>query len=183
MTGNAWEGLNPPYATIVADPPWRYEDSPPGYRGRNGQRKPGWLPYSSLTVDEIAALPVGDLAEDTRLFLWTTNRHVRHVWDVAEAWGFEPQHRLMVWCKPPEGTNRISTEFVLVCKRGRPASMPWCGTTWFHWARPTGHSVKPDAFYDLVESWCPGPYVDVFARAPRLGWDSWGYGYESGAAS
>lgn len=30
----------------------------------------------------------------------------------------------------------------------------------------------------------PWPYenVELFARAPRLGWDHWGHGYESGAA-
>lgn len=41
------------------------------------------------------------------------------------------------------------------------------------------HSAKPAAALDLVESVSPGPYVELFARRPRLGWDSWGYGFES----
>lgn len=45
-------------------------------------------------------------------------------------------------------------------------------------AARTGHSVKPDAFYDLVERVSPAPRVELFARQPRLGWDSWGRGYE-----
>lgn len=50
-------------------------------------------------------------------------------------------------------------------------------STWFQWQRGA-HSAKPKAFGDLVEQVSPGPYVELFARAPRLGWDSWGKGYE-----
>jgi N6-adenosine-specific RNA methylase IME4 len=55
-------------------------------------------------------------------------------------------------------------------------------TTWFRWPRGP-HSQKPDAFYDLVGRVSPGPYADLFARAPRLGWDHWGHGYEIAALS
>lgn len=48
---------------------------------------------------------------------------------------------------------------------------------WWEWPRGP-HSVKPPAFLDIVEQVSPGPYVELFARSPRLGWDSWGYGYE-----
>jgi N6-adenosine-specific RNA methylase IME4 len=184
-----WEGLSPPYSTIVADPPWHYDEvNPPNpwLNVKNERRRGGYsggsLAYGSMSLDAIKALPVGDLGPDARLFLWTTNRYLRHAWDVAEAWGFAPMDRLLVWCKPPRGTTPITTEFVLLAKRGRPERMPWSGTTWFDWPRERTHSAKPPAFLDLVESWCPGPYVELFARAPRLGWDSWGKGYETGAA-
>ena len=187
---SAWEGLTPPYSTIVADPPWHYDQvSPPNpwmnvaepnRRGFKG----GDLGYSSMTLDEIKALPVADLADDARLFLWTTNRYLRHAWDVVEAWGFDPQDRLLVWCKTPRGTMNVTTEFVLVAKRGKPEKMPWTNTTWYQWPLQIGrgHSAKPPQFLDLVETWSPGPYVELFARAPRLGWDSWGKGYESEVA-
>ena len=176
-----WEGLNPPYSTIVADPPWHYDEvNPPksreGYVGRPG------LAYSSMSIDEIKALPVGGLAADTRLFLWTTNRYLRHAWDVAEAWGFTPQDRVLVWCKTPRCTMNVTTEFVLVAKKGKPPRMPWTGTTWYQWPLQSEHSRKPDAFGDLVEQWCPGPYVELFCRRPRFGWDAWGHGYEGQAA-
>lgn len=45
-------------------------------------------------------------------------------------------------------------------------------TAWL-WPR-LPHSVKPDAFYDLVERASPGPYLELFARRNRLGWDTWG---------
>jgi N6-adenosine-specific RNA methylase IME4 len=174
-----WEGLSPPYATIVADPPWHYakvnsDNTHTGYRG-------GGLPYSGMTLDEIQALPVAELGDDCRLFLWVTNRYLRQAWEVVEAWGFTPSERLLVWCKAPRGTTPVTTEFVLPAKRGRPPRLPWHGSTWFAWPHQRVHSQKPAAFGDLVESWCPGPYVELFARAPRLGWDSWGLGYEGAA--
>lgn len=46
-------------------------------------------------------------------------------------------------------------------------------TRWFQWPRGA-HSAKPEAFLDLVESVSPGPYLELFARRQRLGWDTWG---------
>jgi N6-adenosine-specific RNA methylase IME4 len=172
-----WTGLQPPYATLVVDPPWHYAKVNPdnthtGYRGKG-------LPYSSLTLAEIRELPITDVAgADARCFLWITNRYLRHGWSVLESWGFQPQDRILVWCKAPRGTTPVTTEFVLIGKRGSPPTMPWHGTTWFQWPHRGPHSAKPDAFLDLVEAWCPGPYVELFARSPRMGWDSWGHGWE-----
>ena len=175
-----WEGLSPPYSTIVVDPPWHYDEiNPPN--PRSGYVGAG-LAYSTMTLAEIRALPVGDLTTDGRCFLWTTNRYLRHAWGVLEAWGFEPMDRTFVWCKPPMGTLNVTTEFVLIGKKGKPDRLPWHGTTWFDWPRPATHSQKTAAFIDLIEAWCPGPYVELFCRRPRFGWDSWGKGYESGVA-
>ncbi len=46
-------------------------------------------------------------------------------------------------------------------------------TSWFTWPRGR-HSAKPEAFQDIVEQVSPGPYLELFARRKRLGWDSWG---------
>ena len=172
--------LSPPYATIVADPPWHYGTP---QLPIPGAAAPRGLPYGSMSLSEIKALPVGGLATDGRVFLWTTNRHLRHAWDVLEAWGYEPGGRVLVWGKKPRATTTVTTEFVLIGKKGNPPRLPWHGTTWFQWPHQRGHSTKPAAFGDLVESWCPGPYVELFSRAPRLGWDSWGNGYEIGATA
>lgn len=178
----AWEGLSPPYSTIVADPPWFYRQGGPT-TGFAPLRPP---PYSMMTADEIEALPVVDLAAaDAHLFLWTTNAYLRSSFSIAEAWGFKHSQTL-TWCKPaqgigPGGAFSNTTEFILYCRRG---TLPYLGRmdrTWWEWPRGA-HSVKPAAFLDVVESVSPGPYVELFARAPRLGWDSWGYGYESGVA-
>ena len=177
--------LSPPYSTIVADPPWRFEQGGP-YSGvwASGPRVP---PYSSMTLDAITALPVESIAAaDAHLYLWTTNRHLRSAYGIAEAWGFRPS-QLLTWCKPPKGIGpggafTTTTEFVLFCRRGNLPHQERLDSTWWQWPRGP-HSVKPAAFMDIVERVSPGPYVELFARAPRLGWDSWGYGYEIGASA
>ncbi len=142
-------------------------------------------PYTMLKVEEIACLDVEALADaDAHLYLWTTNRYLRMAHSVAEAWGFKPSQTL-VWCKSPQGIGpggafSNTTEFVLFCRRGHLAYQDRIDTTWWQWDRGP-HSVKPAAFLDVVERVSPGPYVELFARQPRLGWDAWGYGHEAEA--
>jgi N6-adenosine-specific RNA methylase IME4 len=182
------------YRTIVADPPWPYEEGFASLsRRRGGGRRPYDLPYEAMTVKEIAELPVVSLAatdvsgttakrtgrphDGTRLFLWTTTKHIEAAYSVARSWGFTPGV-LLVWCKSsPSGFGGIfapNVEFVIVGSRGTPR--PAIGSTptrWFNWPRGQ-HSEKPDAFYDMVEQVSPGPYVELFARRARFGWDYWG---------
>lgn len=174
----AWQGLAPPYATIVADPPWLYRQGGPT-TGFAPLRPP---PYSLMELADIAALDVESLAaDDAHLYLWTTNAYLRQSYDIAEGWGFRPS-QILTWCKPPRGIGpggafSNTTEFVLYCRRGSLPYQSRIDTTWFAWPRGP-HSVKPSPFLDIVERVSPGPYVELFARAPRLGWDSWGHGYE-----
>lgn len=183
-----WEGLNPPYSTIVADPPWHYDARPVGGStpGTMGKARP--FPYSTMAIDEICALPVGDLAgTDCILWLWTTNRWLRESFSVLDAWGFNYKQTL-VWGKnnpmPVGSVAPSAAEFLLVAKRGQPHTQWVWPSSVIITPRPSAraHSVKPEAFRDYIEAASPGPYVELFARAPRLGWDSWGKGYESGVA-
>ncbi len=177
------------YRTIVADPPWHYDGfgTSIGDGRKHGPRdgmaaKP--LPYQSMTLGGMADLPVRDLSmNDALLFLWTTNRYLPESFWLANAWGFVYRQTL-VWDKgtsmsPFGGSvtpNRA--EFLLVCRRGQPR---------LHGRWPTGsvieapkgsqpgtHSAKPEVFLDLVETVSPGPYLELFARRQRLGWDTWG---------
>ena len=36
------------------------------------------------------------------------------------------------------------------------------------------HSRKPDQIYDRIERLLEGPYLELFARQSRGGWDCWG---------
>lgn len=182
-----WEGLHPPYRTIVADPPWAYDEGWPRFgdaAGKPHDRAP--LPYASLSVDDIARLPVRDLMEGgAHLYLWTTNRYLEDAYEVAREWGFRPA-QVLVWCKPPIGMGpggayANTAEFVIFGRRGSLPARERAESTWWVWSRAGGHSTKPQAFLDLVERVSPGPYVELFARQPRLGWDHWGYGYAEAA--
>ena len=136
------------------------------------------MPYATLSVAQIAALPVRDLADDaSHLYLWTTTRYLRDAFAVAEAWGFR-YGQTLVWAKPMRATMLggafgCNVEFVLFCRRGVLPHLRKSHTAWFGWPR-SHHSRKPEAFLDLVESVSPGPRLELFARTQRLGWDSWG---------
>lgn len=136
-----------------------------------------------MSVEDIAALSVSELAaDDAHLYLWTTSRYLRDAFDVVRRWGWRFSQTL-TWCKPPWGIGAggafcSTTEFVLFCRRGNLKPLERQNTTWWEWERQRPHSSKPQAFLDVVERVSPGPYVELFSRSPRMGWDSWGLGYE-----
>lgn len=173
------------YATIVADPPWDVMAGPlngrEGFGDATGASRP--LAYPSMTVDEIKALQV-PAANDAHLYLWTTNGYLQQAFEVIEAWDFRYSTTL-VWAKNVMGGGLggaygISTEFCLFARRGSLKARGRVKGTWFNWPRPYDgrgkpmHSGKPMAFGDMVEQVSPGPYLEMFARSNRLGWDAWG---------
>jgi len=254
------------YRTIVADPPWDHSDGTGVCFDEAGSRKLYGLPYSTMTLDEIASLPVRELSDnvdhDAHLYLWTTSRYLPDAFAVARAWGFHYVATL-VWCKASRGWSiggqfQNNVEFALFCVRPKVTSRPdvlrltsaladvaeragitrrdvdnrmgtsdmggwWlsrietrcaCPTNeqwprlkallglgdeldalvfeinarkgtsrdvtpqavtsrWFQWPRGK-HSQKPEAFQDMVERVSVGPYLELFARRQRVGWDVWG---------
>ena len=157
------------YRTLVVDPPWPYRD-----RSVNGAAE---KQYVTTPMDEIASIPVGDWADaEAHLYIWTTNAFMVEAHDLAKAWGFE-QKTILTWVKPRLGLGRYyrnTTEHVLFCVRGKLPVLRKDVRTHFI-ARSGRHSAKPPAFYDMVETMSPGPYLDVFNRNQRLGWDAWGF--------
>lgn len=182
------------YRTIVADPPWYVKAGPASgdytvVDGRQvwnlSQTKSRDLAYPFMTFSEIKALPVADLAEDdAHLYLWTTNGWLPRAFEIITAWGFTYSTTL-VWAKTPFGGGglggcwRITTEFLLFARRGVLAATGQQIGTWWHEKRPyeggyPRHSAKPPSFQDRIEQVSPGPYLELFARRQRLGWDTWG---------
>ncbi len=111
------------YRTIVADPPWPIGQFPPNFGYGSGKA----VPYATMTLPEIAALPVASLAApEAHLYLWTTAGFLRDAYGIAEAWGFEPMYPL-VWCKPPYGEGlggkfASNVEFALFCRERHGAA-------------------------------------------------------------
>lgn len=110
------------FRTIVVDPPWDHTDGT-GVDVHTG-RITG-LPYETMSLAAIAALPVRELSDnvggDAHLYLWTTSRYLRNAFDIATGWGFHYRAAL-VWCKPSRGFSvggafQNNVEFVLFCKR------------------------------------------------------------------
>ena len=190
--------LSPPYSTIVADPPWDYGTGAlPHTVKRDGAIARGVddMGFGTMTEAELCALPVASMAtKDAHLYLWTTNAFMVEAHSIARAWGFKPK-TILTWVKTHhDDPARVSmktgyyfrgaTEHALFCVRGSlPLAVDEGVPTAFLWPRVAQHSAKPDAFGDLVERCSPGPYLELFCRRPRLGWDSWGKGYEIGASA
>jgi N6-adenosine-specific RNA methylase IME4 len=155
------------YHVIVADPPWAYdnrsEDST--HRGRN--------PYPSMSVDDIKKMKVDNLAHDNCiLWLWTTNAFMVEAHQIAEHWGFKVK-TILTWAKDRMGTGdwlRGQTEHCLMCIKGKPVVTLTNQTTLLQ-GKLREHSRKPDEFYKLVESLCPGKRLELFSREHRQGWD------------
>lgn len=178
------------YPTIMVDPPWQYSHAtamPKGLVKDGTRRQRGESSherYGSMSLDELRALPLGDwAASDAHLYVWTTNSFLEAAHDLARAWGFTPK-TVITWGKTQDdgepsrkmGTwYRSATEHCVFAVRGslrlvNPDPAP--STLFLHRRLP--HSVKPDAFYDLVERYSPAPYLDVFSRRARFGWTTWG---------
>lgn len=170
------------YKTILADPPWGYRNT----RNNGAAAKH----YPTMATPEICALRVPDIvADDAVLFMWATWPCLPDAMQVISAWGF----RYMTgfpWVKilkdtgnelpgiggirPVMGTGfwvRACSEMVLICKRGKakPPVSPMLGLL----GECLEHSRKPDSIYQLCEQH-PGPYLELFARRERFGWDAFG---------
>jgi N6-adenosine-specific RNA methylase IME4 len=138
-----------------------------------------------MELNEIKALPVSRLAAArSHLYLWVPNALLQEGLAVMNAWGFTYKSNL-VWYKirkdsGPDGRGvgfyfRNVTELVLFGVRGSMRTLQ-PGRTQVNLVstRKREHSRKPDEFYDLIEACSPGPYLELFARFPRAGWDQWG---------
>jgi N6-adenosine-specific RNA methylase IME4 len=171
------------YRTILADPPWRFVN-------RTGKMAPEHrrlARYRTMTVAEIAALPVADLAAPVaHLYLWVPNALLPWGLEVLTAWGFEYKSNI-IWHKlrkdgGSDGRGvgfyfRNVTEMLLFGVRGKNARTLAPGRRQVNYlgSRKREHSRKPDEQYDLIEACSPGPYLELFARGTRKNWDAWGH--------
>lgn len=176
------------YGVILADPPWDY---------RNGGNGRAAAHYPLMTPEEIAALPIKPLTHNkTILIMWSTWPQMQAALSiVGPAWGFEyvtgfpwvklydpPVYDLFgnVKIRPTWGTGawvRGCSEPITIWKRknGKPPQHDhFLGII----SKRMEHSRKPDSIYEYCEAF-PGPYLELFSRRKRDGWDSWGNEIES----
>ena len=142
--------------------------------------------YSTLSLEEIMSLPVSRFAQNpSHLYLWVPNALLAEGLEVLRAWGFEYKTNL-IWHKVrkdggPDGRGvgfyfRNTTEMILFGVKGKNARTLKPGRRQVNIIRSMKreHSRKPDEQYEIIENCSSGPYLELFARGPRPGWDSWG---------
>lgn len=169
------------YSTILADPPWQFQNR----TGKMAPEHKRLLRYPTMELQEIKDLPVSALAAaQSHLYLWVPNALLAEGLEVMKAWGFTYKSNL-VWYKirkdgGPDGRGvgfyfRNVTELILFGVRGQMRTLrPARSKVNIISTRKREHSRKPDELYDLVEECSPGPYLELFARFKRFGWDQWG---------
>lgn len=183
-----FESLRPAggFRAILADPPWRFE-----LRSDKGEAKSAQAQYACMSVGEIMTLPVEALAaRNAALFLWATFPLLPEALQTMRAWGFEYKTGA-AWAKQSKtgrklafGTGylfRSAAELLLVGTRGDPQATSRSVRNLIL-APVREHSRKPDQAHDMVEQLFAGPYVELFARQRRPGWQSWGNETEKFAA-
>lgn len=156
------------FGCIYADPPWQY--------GNQGTRAATDNHYSTMTIEEIVALPIPELAADEcHLHLWTTNGFLRDALGLLDKWGFEFKSTF-VWVKPQLGIGnywRCSHEIMLLGVRGGLTFPPTNYKSWIEFDR-TEHSAKPEKVRGLIETVSPAPRLELFGRVAAPGWWVWG---------
>jgi len=175
------KGYQGHYGTILIDPPWRFQN-------RTGKVAPEHRRldrYSTLSLAELKALPVGELgANPSHLYMWCPNALLGDGLELMKAWGYTYKTNL-VWYKVrkdggPDGRGvgfyfRNVTELVLFGIKGKLRTLPpGRRQTNIIVQRKREHSKKPCEQYGIIEDCSPGPHLELFARERREGWDAWG---------
>jgi len=172
------------YRIIYADPPWTFATYSRKGKGRSAEAH-----YDCMSMEDIKALPVAQwAADDCVLFLWTTDPLLEKAFEIIRAWGFTYKTVGFYWAKLNKQTpashnrdfftglgfwTRANPELCLLATRGKPHRRR-ADVRKLIVSPRREHSRKPDEAYERIEALCEGPYLEMFARFPRPGWDHWG---------
>ncbi len=173
---------------ILADPAWAFVT----YSGESVPQRAEEQHYPVMRLAELKALPVVDLAyDDCALVMWVIGSHLDQALELGRAWGFTYKTDLFTWVKTGKHDpavrpislgmwSRKQTEQALIFTRGKPkrldAGIRQLFETDEHiiFAPKREHSRKPEEQYERLQRLVAGPYVELFARAHRPGWEVWG---------
>lgn len=185
------------YTGIVVDAPWHE----PGGNGKGSDDHYSTIRTTDGIVDAIACSPMWQPAADCMLFCWTTMTSIAHGLELLQRLGFKYKtHGVWVKVKREHGTLilgepepreilsmgigqylRGTHEVFLIGTRGRGfavrsdardiPSVLFAPVPRRDADGQKLHSSKPDAFFDLVRRRVNGRLLEMFARAPRDGWD------------
>ena len=161
------------FGCLLVDPPWSFKS----YDGKSAVPTQGADPYAVMSITDLKALPVADIAaKDSLLLMWTVSHLQDEASDLARAWGFVPKSVAFIWDKQRIGMGYWTRQEMEICKlftRGKPKRLNADVRQGIRAPRRE-HSRKPDEQYERIERLVGGPYLEMFARQTRPGWSSWG---------
>ena len=167
---------NKTYNTIVIDPPWQERGG--GKIKRGADKHYDLLDEPDIIRTIIQSSIWDNVNKDAHMYLWVTNSFLPSGLRVMNSLGFRYITNVC-WVKNQIGLGqyfRGKHELCLFGTRGRGVSIRTDARNIpsIINARKTGHSQKPDIFYEMVENRSHGPYIDMFSRRQRSNWDVWG---------
>jgi len=161
------------YKTIYLDPPWNLSGGGKIKRGADKH-------YPLMRTEDIFAMKefIDELADEScHMYMWVTNNFLETGLKVLEHWGFKYITNL-VWVKNSFGTGqyfRGQHEILLFARKGAPLPFKHEKNIPSVVYAPKGkHSQKPKEFYRIIEKVSYAPYIELFARNKKDGWDIWG---------
>ena len=157
------------YRCTVLDPPWNEKG------GSRGADKHYDLIETRDLPRVILRSPLWNPARNAHLWMWATANFVPDALWLMGALGFR-YVSMAVWVKPSIGLGqylRHRQEPLFFGVRGRLHTQDR-GVDSVIEAPRGRHSEKPGEAYKRIERVSPGPRAELFARAPREGWDVWG---------
>jgi N6-adenosine-specific RNA methylase IME4 len=170
-----------PFGVILADPPWAFKS----WSGKHvTPHRTANDHYVTRPRSALSQLPVcQSAARDCVLFMWTVDSHIDEAIELGKAWGFKFKTRAFTWRKLTKDGSRArismgywtrkQSEICLLFTRGTPKRLSK-GVREIIDAPIREHSRKPDEQYARIEALVAGPYLELFARQTRPGWESWG---------
>lgn len=177
---------NKKFSVIYADPPWSFKAWSSKGTGRGASQH-----YSTLKTKDICKIPVADIAEkNCVLLLWAVMPQLPEALRVIDEWGFKFKTVGFTWMKQnPKAPSlfydandifkgmgywtRSNSELCLLATRGNPKRIN-TDVAQAIFSPLREHSRKPAETYERIERLVSGPYIELFARNRRAGWDSWG---------
>ena len=168
------------YSIIYADPPWHFRT-----RSRKGMGRSADRHYPTMSIEQIKALPVEEIAADNcALFLWATFPNLQEAFEVVTAWGFTFRTVAFVWVKQNRRSDglfwgmgywtRSNAEICLLATRGCPRRVS-AGVHQVVISHVEEHSKKPAEVRERIAALMGDlPRVELFARQETPGWDVWG---------
>lgn len=185
-----------PHGVIYIDPPWQYEMYSEKGEGKSPQKH-----YDTMTLDELKAMQTDILfatAKDSVCIMWATFAFLDQALELIRHYGFKYKTGGPWIKRTRHGKNQFGTGYVLRSS----AELFLIGTTGNPKIKNNStrniimegefsedvdminsiivdqkmreHSRKPDAMIPMIEDLFNGPYLEIFARTERPGWECWG---------
>jgi len=185
------------YRVIAIDPPMRFKSRTALQTANWSSRRDVEKHYRTMSFEQLASLPISELAssDGCHVFVWTSGPFLPQTIKLLNAWHFKYSTRVFTWIKLKPSfdphqlrltpliesdlrlslglTTRAQSEIVLLGRRGNARRISK-SVREVILAPVREHSRKPAEFFHRVECYCAGPYLELFARERRSGWDCWG---------